>query len=158
MIKNKDISTIKALVLDIDGVLTDGTANVQGPLVKRIFLRDLDALTMIRKKGVKIAFLTGESEDDARPVVDRCGGGLAVYNAKDKEAGISEIARLLDLDLIDICYVGDARRDVPVLKSVGFGLCPADGDKLAKEGADRILMASGGRGAVSEAVDLLLGI
>ena len=158
MIEKKTKYSIKALVMDIDGVITDGTVNVSGPVEKRIFLRDLDAITLVKKEGIKIAFLTGESEAEAKPIVDRCGGMIAIYNAKDKEAGISEIARLLDLDLIDICYVGDARRDVPVLKSVGFGLCPADGDKLAKEGADRVLMASGGRGAVSEAVDLLLGI
>jgi 3-deoxy-D-manno-octulosonate 8-phosphate phosphatase (KDO 8-P phosphatase) len=155
--KNKK-SIIKALVLDIDGVLTDGTVAVQGPSGKRIFLRDLDALTLVRKKGIQVAFLTGESESEALPVVKRCEGGLAVYNAKDKETGIKEITRQLNLDLSEICYVADARRDIPALQMVGLGLCPFDGDKLAKEAADQILNACGGRGAVAEAVDLILGI
>lgn len=149
---------IKAIVLDIDSVLTDGTVAVEGLSCKRIFLRDLDALTLIRRQGIQVAFLTGESESEALPVVKRCGGGLAVYNAKDKETGIKEIARKLNLDLSEICYVGDARRDVPALKMAGLGLCPSDGDKLAKEAADQVLYACGGRGAIAEAVDLILGI
>ena len=151
-------NNIKALVLDIDGVLTDGTVAVQGPPAKRIFLRDLDALTLARREGIEIAFLTGESEADAQPVVARCGSGIFIYDAKDKETGIKEIAGQLKLDLSEICYVGDARRDIPALQIVGLGLCPSDGDKLAKEAADQVLYASGGRGAVAEAVDLILGI
>ena len=150
-------NTIKALVLDIDGVLTDGTVEVQGPFRKRIFLRDLDALTLIKKKGIQMAFLTGDDEAAAGPVVERCGGASqVVYQAKDKEAGIREIARKLNISLDEICYVADARRDVPALKLVGLAMCPADGDRLAKQAAHVVLQACGGRGVVSEAVDLIL--
>ena len=71
-------------------------------------------------------------------------------NAKDKETGIKEISWQLNLDLKEICYIGDVRRDIPALKLVGLGLCPFDGDKLAKEAADQVLSACGGRGAVAE--------
>ena len=151
-------SNIKALVLDIDGVLTDGTVAVQGHPEKRVFLRDLDALTLVRAKGIKIAFLTGESEVDAAPLVNRCGGGIALYNAKNKEVGIKEVARQLSLELKEICYVADARRDIPAFNIVGLGLCPSDGDKLAKDAADQVLSVGGGRGAVAETVDLILGV
>ncbi len=155
--KNKKYPDIKALVLDIDGVLTDGTVNVSGHVAKRIFLRDLDAITFAKKKGIKIAFLTGEAESDAYVVVKRFGGGPALYNAKDKRSGIKEISELLSVGLSGICYIGDGRRDIPPLKMVGLGLCPSDGDKLAKKVADRVLDSSGGRGVVVEAVDLILG-
>ena len=158
MVEKNVYTKLKALVLDIDGVLTDGTVAVHGEPFKRIFLRDLDALTLARKNGIKVAFLTGESEVDAAPVVNRCGGGIALYKAKNKEVGIKEIARQLNLDLKAICYVGDARRDIPAFGLVGLGLCPSDGDKLAKDAADQVLSAGGGRGAVAEAVDLILGI
>ena len=149
---------IKALVLDIDGVLTDGTVGISGPSLKRLFLRDLDALTMARENGIKIAFISGESESEAKPVVERCGGGISVCDAKDKEKGIRELARKIGMDLSEICYVGDARRDVPALRMVGLGLTPANADKVAKSVAYRVLTACGGRGAVSEAVDLILNI
>ncbi|MCJ7483466.1 MAG: HAD hydrolase family protein [Thermodesulfovibrionales bacterium] len=148
---------IKALVLDIDGVLTDGTVEVQGPTRKRVFLRDLDALTLLKNKGIPIAFLSGEDEAAVRPVVERCGGASQVIcQAKNKETGIREIARKLDLDLSELCYLADARRDIPALKLVGLALCPADGDPLAKQTAHIVLEACGGRGAVAEAVDLIL--
>jgi YrbI family 3-deoxy-D-manno-octulosonate 8-phosphate phosphatase len=156
--KHQKKNNIKALVLDIDGVLTDGTVAVDGSPAKRIFLRDLDALSLIRRKGILVAFLTGESEAEAASVVNRCGSGLTAFNAKDKEAGIKEIARQLKLELAEICYIGDARRDIPALKIIGLSLCPFDGDKLAKDAADMVLQACGGKGAVAEAVDLILGI
>lgn len=148
---------IKTLVIDIDGVLTDGTVDVHEPSRKRIFLRDLDALILIKKKGVRIAFLTGEDEAEAGSIVDRCGGwDCVVFGAKDKEAGIREIAGKLGVGLSRVCYVADGRRDVPAMKLVGLALCPADGDRLAKEAAHVVLEACGGRGAVAEAVDLIL--
>jgi len=148
---------IKALVLDIDGVLTDGTVEVQGHSRKRVFLRDLDALTLIKKRGIQIAFLTGEEEAEVGPIVERCGGASQViYQAKDKEAGMREIAHRLNLSLSEFCYLADARRDISALKLVGLALCPADGDRQAKQAAHVVLEACGGRGAVAEAVDLIL--
>ncbi len=148
---------IKALVLDIDGVLTDGTVTVEGLAQKRIFLRDIDALNRIRRSGVRIAFLTGETESEAKALIDRCGGGdFVLYQSKDKEAGIHELARQLKLDVNELCYIADARRDIPAMKLVGLAMCPADGDRLAKQAAHVVLEACGGHGAVSEAVDLIL--
>lgn len=149
--------TIKALVLDIDGVLTDGTVEVRGQSGKRLFLRDIDALTILKKRGIRIAFLTGEDEAEAGPVVERCGGAnQVIFLSKDKEAGMREIARRLDVSVADICYLADARRDVPAMKLVGLALCPADGDRLARQTSHVVLEACGGRGAVAEAVDLIL--
>jgi len=145
------------MALDIDGVLTDGTVDFQKPSRKRIFLRDLDALTLMKKGGIRVAFLTGEDEAEVAAIVERCGGGdCAVFGAKDKEAGIREIAGKLGVSLSEICYVADARRDVPAMKLVGLALSPADGDRLAKQAAHVVLEACGGRGAVAEAVDLVL--
>ena len=149
---------IRALVLDIDGVLTDGTVGVNEFSPRRLFLRDLDALSRARSKGIQIAFLSGESEPEIKPIVERCGGGISVYDAKDKKKGLIEMTKKLRMDFSEICYVGDAQRDVPALQMVGLGLAPADADKLAKSAADQILTACGGRGAVSETVDIILEI
>jgi 3-deoxy-D-manno-octulosonate 8-phosphate phosphatase (KDO 8-P phosphatase) len=148
---------VRAVVLDIDGVLTDGTVAVAGDPCKRVYLRDLDALTVLRSRGIPIAFLTGETAAAAAPVVERCGGGeQALYGCKDKEAGLREISARMGVDLSELCYLADGRRDVPALKLAGLALCPADGDRLAKNAAHIVLAANGGRGAVAEAVDLVL--
>ncbi|MBN1472260.1 MAG: HAD hydrolase family protein [Syntrophaceae bacterium] len=101
--------------------------------------------------------MSGEDEAEVIPVVKRCGGAnQAICQAKNKEAGLREIARKFDLDLSELCYLADARRDIPAMKLVGLALCPADGDRLAKQAAHVVLDSCGGRGAVSEAVDLIL--
>jgi len=139
------------LVLDIDGVLTDGTDQVSGG-DKRIYLRDIDALTRLRKQGVPIAYLTGEDGRDAEMIVERCGGGHAVYGAKDKQEGMHRLAKILDARLSDICYIGDADRDVAAMNLVGIALAPADASPRARDAADHVLRSCGGRGAVEEAV------
>lgn len=148
----------RALVLDVDGVLTDGTVAVSGGATRRVHLRDLDALTRARAAGIRVAFLTGESADEMADVVARCGGGPTRYSAKDKVTGLRALAGELAVEIDDVCYLADARRDAAALRIAGLGLVPADGDPEAKRCAARVLVHAGGRGAVAEAVDLLLGV
>lgn len=146
-------TAIRGLVLDIDGVLTDGTDAVGGLAEKRLFLRDLDALTQARRRGVTVAFLSGEPEIEA--VVERCGGGAFLAGCKDKGRGLREVCDRLGLAPAEVCYVGDADRDVPALEQAGLGLAPADASPAARSAADRVLRAASGRGAVAEAVELI---
>ncbi len=151
-----DRQAIRALVLDIDGVLTDGTIGRDKGGDRRIHLRDLDALVRARRSGLQIAFLTGEGADGVSWIVERCGGGPVRYGAKDKVRGLERLAEDLGVDVSCMCYMADARRDVDALKLCGLGLAPRDADPLALAAASRILKSSGGKGAVAEAVDLLL--
>jgi len=145
---------IRLLVLDIDGVLTDGSDSVV-PSEKRLFLRDLDALTRIRREGMKIAFLTGEGEEFAGQVVERCGGGAALFSMKDKADGMRTLVRQHDLSMEEVCYLADGERDVPALEMVGLAFAPCDASVGARSVADRVLSSRGGWGAVEEAVAFL---
>ncbi len=145
---------IRLLVLDIDGVLTDGSDSV-APSEKRLYLRDLDALTRLRNQGTDIAFLTGEPEGIAEPIVRRCGGGEALYGMKDKAEGIRTLVKKHGLTMEQVCYVADGVRDVPALEIVGLALAPADASVAARSVADRVLSTRGGLGAVEEAIALL---
>lgn len=145
---------VRALVLDIDGVLTDGTDRMRGE-GKRLYLRDVDSLTRIRREGVIVAFLTGEEEKFAKPVIDRCGGGPALFGAKDKGEGIQKLAGELRIPLDQLCFIGDADRDVAAMKLVGLSFAPADASPRARAAAGRVLFSCGGRGAVEEAVGLV---
>ena len=146
---------MQLLVLDIDGVLTDGTVAAGDASARRVHVRDLDALTRAREAGLEVAFLTGEPPDEVSRVVERCGGGTAVYNAKDKALALRGLAVDKGVPLEAVCYVGDARRDAAALEIAGLGLVPADAHPLAKAAAG-VLSVGGGRGAVAEAVDTLL--
>jgi len=144
------------IVLDIDGVLTDGSDAVHAG-EKRLFLRDLDALTRARREGFGIAFLTGESEEAASPVVERCGGGPALYGMKDKVGGLKQLIGQLECSFEDVCYVADGVRDAPALEIAGLGLAPSNASAPARAAADRVLGSRGGAGVVEEAVALLMG-
>ena len=149
---------IKAIVCDIDGVLTDGkTLLLEGEAeAKQIFFRDMDALFKARREGFIVAFLTAETTSAVDRMVERFEIDHCVRGARDKSDGIKRVAAELKVDLRNICYIGDGDRDAPALKMAGLGLAPADASPRAKSAADVVLTQPGGRGAVAEAVELVL--
>jgi D-sedoheptulose 7-phosphate isomerase len=151
------VDRIRLIALDIDGVLTDGTAlfAADGTEVKRICFRDLDAVTQARKMGLKVVFVTGESGMLVETLARRFGVDEVVTNAKDKVAALQALASSHKVSLSEICYVGDSDRDVPAVGMVGLGMVPADATPNAKRSAHHILNASGGQGVVREVVAFL---
>lgn len=148
---------IDLLVLDVDGVLTDGTIQLlDGDEVRTIHVHDLDAVTRVRRHGVVVAILSGEDTASSRRVADRFSITEAVWGAKDKLGEIERLTDRLGVPLSRTCYVGDADRDAPALRAASVGFAPANATRLAKEAADHVLATPGGRGAVAEAVELLV--
>ncbi len=149
---------IKAIVCDIDGVLTDGRALlVDGKTeAKQVFFRDLDAIFRARREGLKVAFLTAESTAAVDRISDRFEVKHVVRGMKDKDAGLNKLAGDLGVDLASICYIGDGDRDAAALEIAGLGLAPSDASTAAKAAADRVLSNPGGGGAVAEAVNLVI--
>ena len=151
------IQKINALVLDIDGVLTDGRVALdpERQESKGLFYRDIDAVFEARREGLKVALVTGEES----PMVDAIARYLAidkvVPNAKDKVAALSQVCSMLDIPMERVCYVGDADRDAPALAIAGLGLAPSDASESARQSAHTVLTASGGRGAVAEALKIV---
>ena len=149
------MADVSVLVLDIDGVLTNGEVvlDESGRESKSLFFRDIDAISAARRAGLRIVLVTGEDT----PLVDAIARKLEVTEVhrgrKDKLAALDA----LGVPLVQICYVGDAVRDAPALEAAGLGLAPADGAPEALAAADRVLERGGGRGAVGEAIALVLG-
>ena len=149
---------IRLVVLDIDGVLTTGEVllDEEGRESKSLFFHDIDAVYEARRRGVEIALLSGE----ATPMVDVIARRLEVtdvYGGRlDKDAALADIAFDLGVPLDEVCYVGDSGRDAAALRIAGLGLAPADAVPAAHEAADRVLEHSAGRGAVREAIELVL--
>ena len=152
------VKPIRLVALDIDGVLTDGTASLGEDPCKRIAFHDLDAVTALRRAGLEIALVTGESDAMVDAVAGRFGIALVVRGAKDKAAALTELARECGVELAEVCYVGDSDRDAPALALAGLGLAPADATPAARAAADRVLGARGGAGAAAEAARLVLGL
>ena len=151
-------SNVEVLALDVDGVLTDGRVALgpTGEETKGIAFRDLDALTVARRAGLRIALVTGEEGPLVDVIARRTGAEHVIRGAKDKAAALRELAARMHADLARMCFVGDADRDAIAFDSVGLALAPADASPRARERAHRVLSRSGGAGAVAEAVEIVL--
>jgi len=148
---------IRLLVLDLDGVITDGTVLLlpSGDEARSVHFHDLDAIARVQRLGVRVAILSGEESAGSRRVAERFGIKEAVWGAKDKVSALRHLTTRLGIELGETCYVGDADRDVPALQAAGIGIAPADATAEARKAADHVLDAVGGRGAVAEVVTRL---
>jgi D-sedoheptulose 7-phosphate isomerase len=154
------VSDIDVLALDIDGVLTDGRVELTpaGEESKGIAFRDLDAIGVARRAGVRVALVTGEQGPLVDRIAERIGADHVIAGAKDKHAAMHALAAHLAAAPKSICFVGDADRDAAAFGCVGLGLAPADASARARARAHRVLEARGGAGAVAEAVDIVMDL
>jgi len=149
---------IQVLVLDIDGVLTDGkvTLDDSGRELKTLSYRDIDAVFLAQRRGIQVVLVTGE----ALPWVDIIARRLEISHvyrgAKDKCQALRSVCTELGVSLQQVCYVGDSQRDADALAMVGLGLAPSDAIRAAQVAAHRVLQHQGGDGAVAEAVEIVL--
>ena len=149
---------IKLLILDVDGVLTDGsiTLDNKGNEYKSFHVRDGHGIKMLLRAGIEVAILTGReskvverraSELGIKEVYQKCFNKTAVYHA------LTEKFSLLDSE---VAYMGDDVVDVPVMKKVGMPVTVADAAMGMRKYSLFITKNGGGRGAVREVTDLML--
>lgn len=152
------MTSIKAIALDVDGVLTDGGVwwGPQGEEWKRFSFRDIMAVSLACKHGLVVALISGEDS----PLVDRFARKFRlahVYKGcQDKAAALRSFAEASGVALQEVAFMGDDVNDVPALKICGFPAAPADSHPTAREAARLVTVSQGGRGAVRELVDHLL--
>jgi 3-deoxy-D-manno-octulosonate 8-phosphate phosphatase (KDO 8-P phosphatase) len=158
-VRNK-LAPIRLLVLDVDGVLTDGMLHftADGEQLKTFSVRDGLGMVLLRRAGIEIAIITARSSD---AVAARCRDlgirdELVVRGAGDKSAALDELIADLDLDDGEIAAMGDDLPDLPMLRRAGFAFCPADAAPEVVAMCDHVCGRSGGRGAVREAAEILL--
>ncbi len=154
----KRATKVRLLILDVDGVLTDGRIIMdhQGREIKTFDVRDGHGIKLLLQAGIEVAMLTGRSS----PVVQKRAEDLGVKRVRqglhDKVGAYMEIAQEVGIRDDEVCFVGDDLVDIPLLKEVGFPIVVADGAEEAKRFALHITKNPGGRGAVREVCDLLL--
>lgn len=148
---------IKAVVLDVDGVLTDGTFwwGPNGEEYKRFSFRDVMGISLGSKAGLVFALVSGENS----PLVDRFAEKMAISDVykgcKDKGAVLRTFAEKSGIALSQVCFVGDDVNDFAAMELAGLTAAPADAHFSVRERADIVLRARGGRGAVRELMDML---
>lgn len=151
---------IKLVLLDIDGVLTDGrlTVDSQGNEYKTIDFKDIDAVFEMKRKGFKVGLLTGEATPITLFFKERFKPDYFYNGCKNKPEALGEILKRSGLTAEEACYVGDAKYDIPVMKLVKLSACPANAIPEVKELANLQLEARGGEGCVWELLERIMEI
>ena len=153
---------IKAVAMDVDGVLTDGTFwwGSNGEEFKRFCFADSTGIAQAMRAGIKVALISGESSADGMALVQRFADKLKIQDVfkgcHDKKAAIQEFANKHQLLLSEICYIGDDFIDSEAMSVVGFAVCPSNAHSTAKAKAQFVTTRKGGFGAVREVLDVLL--
>ena len=151
-------SNIKLLLLDVDGVLTDGRIIIddRGVESKEFHVRDGQGIALLLGAGIDVGFITGRSSKVVRHRAKDLGVTLVYQGVADKLACYAAIKRQRKLTDERIAYVGDDLIDQPVLSQVGLAIAVADGWPGLRGVVDYTTQAWGGKGAVREVAELLL--
>lgn len=149
---------IRAVVFDVDGVLTDGGLwyGHTGEALKRFDVKDGHGIVLARLTGLPVALLTARTS----AIVDVRAQELRVAKVfqgrKEKGTGFEELCLELGFAAAEVAYMGDDLNDLPALTRAGFSGCPADAVVQVREAVDFVSSRPGGQGAAREFVELLL--
>jgi 3-deoxy-D-manno-octulosonate 8-phosphate phosphatase (KDO 8-P phosphatase) len=152
------IRRIKLLILDVDGVMTDGKIIIDdaGLESKQFDVKDGHGLKILMRYGIDVALLTGRKSR----VVDHRAADLGITEVHqgiwNKREVFDDILRRRNLAAEETAYIGDDIVDVPLLRRVGFGVAVADACPEAIRAAVYVTEHSGGRGAVREVCEMIL--
>jgi 3-deoxy-D-manno-octulosonate 8-phosphate phosphatase (KDO 8-P phosphatase) len=149
---------VRLLLLDVDGVLTDGTIYLDdnGVQTKGFSIADGLGLKLLKGQGVGAGIITGRTSDVVALRGRELGMAHVVQGCADKAAAAEEILAAEGLGWEALAYMGDDLIDLPVLTRAGLALAPPGGAPEARAAAHHVTAAGGGRGAVREACELIL--
>jgi 3-deoxy-D-manno-octulosonate 8-phosphate phosphatase (KDO 8-P phosphatase) len=150
---------IKLFLCDVDGVLTDGSIFIGGEReFKRFNIRDGLGMVLARRAGLKIGWVSARPSLATKMRAKELKIDFLVQQG-DKLSKTGAVEKLLAREKInwdEVCFVGDDVVDLGPLARAGFGVAVADARPEAKAAADFVTRAAGGRGAVREAVEMIL--
>ena len=149
---------IQLLVLDVDGVLTDGTVFMgpDGYELKQFCVLDGLGLQCLRKMGITLAVISGRLSPATTSRMSELNFDHIIQGRKDKLEALQELAGQLGLSSDAICYMGDDVIDVPAMEYAGVGASVPNAVPMAIEVADYVTDLPGGLGAVREVCDRIL--
>ena len=150
---------IKCVILDVDGVLTDGGIYVApdgSELFKPFFARDGLAVSLARKVGLTTALITGRASSIVVNRAKELRIDLVYQGSLDKREAYADIKAKTGLSDEEIAYIGDDIVDLPILRQVGLPCAVGDAVPEVKEIAQIIAAQPGGRGAVREIYEIIL--
>ncbi len=158
MNQHEKISKIKLLLLDVDGVLTDGSV-ILGKLdeeLKIFHIKDGLGIKLAQAAGLEIGIITGRASPAVQRRAEELDIKILCQGQSDKRTAYEQIRAELGLRDDQIAFIGDDLNDLPVLKRVGLSCTVADASEDVKTAVDHISSLPGGRGAVREIIEWIL--
>ncbi len=151
-------AAIRLLVLDVDGVLTDGriTYTADGVEIKSFHVRDGSGIVFWQRMGGKSVIISGRTSKAVDVRAAELGITMVVQGSSDKRAALDRVLEATGLQAAEACAVGDDLPDLPVLRSCGLAAAVADACPEVRAAAHYVTQMRGGRGVVREIVELLL--
>ncbi|WP_246943867.1 KdsC family phosphatase [Bacillus pinisoli] len=157
MIKNKDLSKIKMLVMDVDGTLTDGKIYVgeNGEVFKAFNVKDGYRLISLSKYNIIPVIITGKTSE----ILSKRAAELKIEEVyqgiEDKLKVLDKIIEKYQLTYDNVAYIGDDVNDLDCMNVCYLKACPADAINEVIEVVDYVCNSNGGNGAVREYIDLI---
>lgn len=154
------IKSLKLLILDVDGVLTDGRLffDHQGNEYKCFHARDGHGMKLLRQTGVEIAVISGRKSSSVALRMQNLGIDHVYQGHENKRAAFREILDNLQLTPAQVAHMGDDLLDLPIMTQVGFAIAVQDANFAVKKHADWCTQTAGGHGAVREICDLIMQV
>ena len=152
------LRVIRAVVLDVDGVLTDGSMyySSKGEELKKFNTRDGMAIGLLMEAGVRVALISGEDTEIIKRRAEKLNIVDLYLGIKDKIIALDEFIKKYDLSPDEIAYIGDDLNDIEAMNKVILPVAVNDAVSPVKEVSAIVLERKGGDGAVREFADLLL--
>lgn len=152
------LADIRALALDVDGVLTDGGLwwGPKGEEWKRFCFADVMGLSLAMRTGLVLALISGEDSPLVDRLAQKLGIGYVVKGCRDKASALSKFAGEIGIETAQICFMGDDVNDLAAMEIAGLSAAPANAAKEVLASAAFVAKHSGGNGAVREWVDAFL--
>lgn len=153
-----EIVRIKALAMDVDGVLTDGSIiwDSAGRESKVFNAKDGLGLSLAKTAGFYLIWITGRESLVVKIRAEELGVDVLLQGAREKGRVLLEACERLNISPREVAYIGDDLNDLPVLEMVGLRIAVGDAVEEVKGKAELVLDKEGGKGAVREAVEEIL--
>lgn len=155
---NTRAKKIKLLLLDVDGVLTDGKLyfSSTGEELKAFHILDGHGIKQLQESGVKVGIITGRESQLVTNRARELNIQILIQKSPDKLRALQTVAKQEQLELQQIAFMGDDYPDLPVIRAVGLGLTVANAHRELHAHCHWQSSKNGGEGAVREACDLLM--
>ena len=155
---SEKLKSIRLLLLDVDGVLTDGSIiyNDEKVEIKQFNVKDGFGLRLVMQAGIQVGLVTGRASEALRHRCRDLGITTLYDGVRQKDLLLGEIAARTGVRAENTAFVGDDLPDLPIMRRVGLAVAVADAHEQVRTHADWTTAAAGGRGAVREVCDALL--